>query len=62
MGTVQHDKGDGDINGTIEAIATFVYARSPRPGPLSTQSVAVQITPPDIAARPSWLRADCGAL
>ena len=26
MGIVQHDKDDGDINGTIEVIATFVYA------------------------------------
>jgi hypothetical protein len=30
MGIVQHDKDDGDINGTIEVTATFVYARSPR--------------------------------
>ena len=33
MGIVQHDKDGGDTNGTIEVIATFVYARSPRSGP-----------------------------
>ena len=63
MGIVPHDKDDGDINGTIEVIATFVYARSPRPGPPSTQPIAAQlrckVTPPDIAG--PWLRADCGA-
>jgi hypothetical protein len=32
-----------------------------QPGPLSTQSIAVQVTPPDIAGPPSWLRADCDA-
>jgi hypothetical protein len=32
MGIVQHDKDDGDVNGTIEVIATFVYARSLRSG------------------------------
>ena len=42
MGIVQHDKDDGDINGTIEVIAKFVHARSPRSGPPSTQSIAVQ--------------------
>ena len=65
MGIVQHDKDDGDINGTIEVIATFVRARSPRSGPLSTQSIAVQsrckVAPPDIAGPPSWLHADWGA-
>ena len=30
MDIMQHDKGDGDINGTIEVTATSVYARSPR--------------------------------
>jgi hypothetical protein len=62
MGIVQHDKDDGDINGAIGVTATFVYARSPRSGPLSTtQSVAVQSHwPPDIAGL--WLRAVCGAL
>jgi hypothetical protein len=54
MGIVQHDKADGDINGTIGVTATFVSARSPRSGPLSTtQSVAGQahckVRPPDIA-------------
>jgi hypothetical protein len=34
---VQHDKRADDIKGTIEVIATFVHARSPRPGPPSTQ-------------------------
>jgi hypothetical protein len=52
MGIVQHDKGDDDIKGTIEVIATFVYARSARPGPPSTQPIAAQlrckVTPPDI--------------
>jgi hypothetical protein len=43
MGIVQHDKGDDDIKGTIEVIATFVYARSPRPGPPSTQPIAAQL-------------------
>ena len=42
MGIVQYDKDDGDINGIIEVIAKFVPARSPRSGPLSTQSIAVQ--------------------
>jgi hypothetical protein len=55
MGIVQHDKGDDDIKGTIEVIATFVYARSARPGPPSTQPIAAQlrckVTPPDIARR-----------
>jgi hypothetical protein len=55
MGIVQHDKRDDDIKGTIEVIATFVHARSPRPGPPSTQSIAAQlrckVTPPDIARR-----------
>jgi|GraSoiStandDraft_29_1057270.scaffolds.fasta_scaffold747932_2 hypothetical protein len=65
MGVVQHDKDDGDINGTFEAIATFVYVRSPRSGSLSTtQSITVQsrrkVTPPDIAG--PWLRAVFGAL
>jgi hypothetical protein len=65
MGIVQHDKDDGDINGTIGVTATFVYAKSPRSGPLSTtQSVAMQlhckVTPLDIAG--SWLRAVFGAL
>lgn len=54
-GYVQHDKGDDDIKGTIEVIATFVYARSPRRGPPSTQPIAAQlrckVTPPDIAGR-----------
>lgn len=63
MGIVQHDKDDGDINGAIEVIATFVYARSPRPGPPPTQPRAAQlrckVTPPDIAC--PWLRADCSA-
>jgi hypothetical protein len=53
-------KDEADIYCTIEAIATFVYARSPRPEPLSTQSIAVQVTPPDIAAHSSWLCADRG--
>jgi hypothetical protein len=65
MGIVQHDKDDGDINGTIEVIAKFVRARSPRSGPLSTQSIAVQsrckVAPPDIADPPSWFHADWGA-
>jgi hypothetical protein len=65
MGIVQHDKDDGDINGTIGVTATFVYARSPRSGPLSTTlSVAVQsrckVTPPAIAG--PRLRAVFGAL
>jgi hypothetical protein len=55
MGIVQHDKGDDDIKGTIEVIATFVYARSARPGPPSTQPIAAQlrckVTPPDIVRR-----------
>ena len=50
MGIVLHDKVD-DIKGTIEVIATFVYAKSPRPGPPSTQPIAAQlrckVTPPD---------------
>jgi hypothetical protein len=58
MGIVQHDEDAGDIN-TIEVIA-FVHAKSPRSGPLSTQSTAVQVTPPDTTARPSWLGADRG--
>jgi hypothetical protein len=39
---VLHDKGD-DIKGTIEVIATFAYARSPRPGPPSTQPIGAQL-------------------
>ena len=62
MGIVQHGKDDGDINGTIEVIAKFVHARSPRSGSLSTQSITVQsrckVAPPDIAGPPSWLHAD----
>jgi hypothetical protein len=42
MGIVLHDKGD-DIKGTIEVIATFAYARSPRPGPPSTQPIGAQL-------------------
>jgi hypothetical protein len=37
MGIVQHDKRDDDVKGTIKVIAIFVHARSPRPGPPSTQ-------------------------
>jgi hypothetical protein len=54
MGIVQQDKGD-DIKATIEVIATFAHARSPRPGPPPTQSIAAQLrckaTQPDIARR-----------
>ena len=32
-----HDKENGDITGTIEVTAAFVYARSPRLGPHSAQ-------------------------
>jgi hypothetical protein len=32
-----HDKDNGDITGTIEVTAAFVYARSPRLGPHSAQ-------------------------
>jgi hypothetical protein len=65
MDIVQHDKDGGDIDGTIGVTVTFVYARSPRSGPLSTtQSITVQsrckVTPPDIAG--PWLRAVFGAL
>jgi hypothetical protein len=42
MGIVHHAKGDDDIKGTIEVIATFDHARSPRPGP-STQPIAAQL-------------------
>jgi hypothetical protein len=38
MGIVQHDKDNGDIDGTIEVTAAFVYARSPRLGPHSTEN------------------------
>jgi hypothetical protein len=62
MGIVQHDKDDGDTNGAIEVIATFVYARSPRSGPtvysINSRAVGRKVTPPDIAGSTSWLRTD----
>jgi hypothetical protein len=33
-----HDQDNGDITGTIEVTAAFVYARSPRLGPRSAQN------------------------
>jgi len=48
-GYPQHDKDDGDTNGTVEVIATFVYAKSPRSRPRSSQSIGRKVTPPDIA-------------
>jgi hypothetical protein len=33
-----HDKDNGDITGTIEVAAAFVYAGSPRLGPQSAEN------------------------
>jgi hypothetical protein len=62
MDIVQHAKDNGDIDGTIEVTAAFVYARSLRLGriplKISSRAVAVQDYATGHSGSASWLRAD----
>jgi hypothetical protein len=59
-------KDNGDVTGTIEVTAAFVYARSPRLGPHSAQNQQAaqsrcKVTPPDNLLRKNRRRASSRA-